>query len=90
MFVHIDYSSGEPISHQAVAQIKWMVVSGKLKGGERLPSIRGFARALKINPTTVTRIYGELESSGIITLRQANIHVFFRFMLLPPKKVICK
>jgi GntR family transcriptional regulator len=72
MYVHIDYNSGEPISRQVVAQIKWMIVSGSLSAGEKLPSIRELARQLKINPTTVTRIYGELSQNGIITLRQGQ------------------
>jgi len=72
MFVHIDYNSGEPISRQIIAQIKWMIVSGRLQPGEKLPSIRELARTLKINPTTVTRIYNELAHNGIITLRQGQ------------------
>jgi len=72
MYVHIDYNSGEPISHQIVSQIKWMIVSGTLKSGDKLPSIRELARQLKINPTTVTRIYNELAHNAIITLRQGQ------------------
>lgn len=72
MLVQVDYNSGEPISHQVVAQIKWMIVSGKLRVGDKLPSIRGLAKQLKINPTTVTRIYNELSSEDVITLRQGQ------------------
>ena len=72
MYFHVDYSSGEPISHQIIAQIKLMIVSGSLKAGDKLPSIRELARQLKINPTTVTRIYSELEHNSIITLRQGQ------------------
>lgn len=72
MFIQIDYNSGEPISRQVIAQIKWMVVSGKLQPGDKLPSIRELARTLKINPTTVTRIYNDLASHNIITLRQGQ------------------
>ena len=72
MYIHIDYNSGEPISRQIIAQIKWMIVSGKLACGDKLPSIRELARTLKINPTTVTRIYNDLAHHGIITLRQGQ------------------
>ena len=72
MLLHIDYNSGEPISHQIAAQIKWMVVSSALQVGDKLPSIRELARTLKINPTTVTRIYNELAGDGGITLRQGQ------------------
>jgi GntR family transcriptional regulator len=72
MLIHIDYNSGEPIIHQVIGQIKWLVVGGRLQRGQKLPSIRDFARRLKINPTTVTRIYKELEHDGIIVLRQGQ------------------
>lgn len=88
MFIHIDYSSSEPISHQVVAQLKRMVVAGRLNSGDRLPSIRALARRLKVNPTTVTRIYGELEHCGLITLRQGQgAFVSQPAKLLPQKEV---
>ncbi len=88
MFVHIDYSSSEPISHQVVAQVKRLVVGGQLKSGDRLPSIRQLARQLKVNPTTITRIYGELEHCGLITLRQGQgAFVSQPAKLLPRKEV---
>ena len=88
MLLHIDYNSGEPISHQLIAQIKWMVVGGKLKAGDKLPSIRELARRLKINPTTVTRIYGELSGEDFITLRQGQgAFVSGKPPLLPPEEI---
>ena len=72
MLIHIDYNSSEPIIHQVVGQVKWLVVGGRLRPGEKLPSIRDFARQLKINPTTVTRIYKDLEHDGVIVLRQGQ------------------
>lgn len=72
MLIQFDYNSGEPISHQVVSQIKWLVASGKLEPGGKLPSIRELAKELKINPTTVTRIYSELSADGVITLRQGQ------------------
>jgi GntR family transcriptional regulator len=72
MLIQVDYNSGEPISHQVVSQIKWLVASGKLEPGGKLPSIRELAKELKINPTTVTRIYSELSADGVITLRQGQ------------------
>ena len=72
VLIQVDYNSSEPITRQVVAQVKWLVVSGKLRPGDQLPSIRELARDLKINPTTVTRIYTELAHAGIITLRQGQ------------------
>ncbi len=72
MDIRINYNSGEPICDQAIAQIKFQVVSGELRTGDKLPSIRELAKTLKINPTTVSRIYSELANQGIITLRQGQ------------------
>jgi GntR family transcriptional regulator len=72
LFLHIDYNSSEPIYRQAVEQIKLMVVSGTLRPGDRMPSIRELARSLKINPTTAAKIYNELAHEGILTLRQGQ------------------
>lgn len=72
MHIRIDYNSGEPILRQAIDQIKFMVVNGTLSPGDKLPSIRELAKMLKINPTTVSRIYTALEQEGIIVLRQGQ------------------
>ena len=72
MLFHIDYNSNEPICQQAVEQIKLLVVSGSLKPGDRLPSIRQLAREAHINPTTVSRIYGQLAHEGVVALRQGQ------------------
>jgi DNA-binding transcriptional regulator YhcF (GntR family) len=72
MRLRIDYNSDEPITRQAVAQIKLLAVSGQLVPGEKLPSIRGLAHDLQINPTTVSRIYNELAGEGVIVLRQGQ------------------
>ncbi|MFP6582611.1 MAG: GntR family transcriptional regulator [Candidatus Hydrogenedentota bacterium] len=66
MYIHIDHNSGEPISQQIVEQIKYLAISGALKGNEKIPSVRGLASELKLNPTTVARVYRQLESEGII------------------------
>ena len=66
MYLTIEHNSGVSVSAQIVAQIKYMVVSDQLKPGERIPSVRGLATELKLNPTTVARIYRQLEAEEII------------------------
>jgi len=88
MLIHVDYNSGDPITGQVVSQIKWMVVSGRFQPGDQLPSIRELARQLKINPTTVTRIYNELSANGVIALRQGQgAFVSAKPQKLPRKEV---
>ena len=72
MLIQVNFNSGEPVTRQVVAQIKWMVASGQLQPGEKLPSVRDLSKQLKVNPTTVTRIYGELSAESVIVLRQGQ------------------
>jgi GntR family transcriptional regulator len=66
MYLSIDHNSGVPVSAQIVDQVKYLAVSGQLRPGERIPSVRGLAAQLKINPTTVARVYRQLEAEEII------------------------
>ncbi|BBU38990.1 MAG: GntR family transcriptional regulator [Bacillaceae bacterium] len=62
----IDFRSRKPIYEQLVDQIKEMIVSGVLKGGEQLPSVRVLAQQLTVNPNTIQKAYRELERIGYI------------------------
>ena len=66
MYLTIEHNSGVSVSAQVIAQIKYLVVSGTLKPGESMPSVRALASQLTLNPTTVARIYRQLEAEGII------------------------
>ena len=72
MLVHVDHNSSRAITRQVIEQIQWLVVSERLKAGERLPSIRELSKQLQVNPTTITRIYSELAHTGVIILRQGQ------------------
>lgn len=58
--------SGEPIYEQIKTQIHSAVLSGKLKAGEALPSLRKLAKELRISVLTVTRAYNELVDEGVV------------------------
>ena len=66
MYFTIDHNSGVPVTTQIIDQIKYMVVSSRIRGGEQIPSVRGLASELKLNPTTVARAYRQLEAEEII------------------------
>lgn len=55
-----------PIYTQIVDYLKSEIVSGELKEGDKLPSVREIAKNLKVNPNTVQRSYQVLESEDII------------------------
>jgi len=62
----ISNSSQQPIYEQIAAQIKNLIISGELPGGELLPSIRNLARELHISVITTKRAYEELEKEEFI------------------------
>ena len=66
MNINVQTKSGLPIYEQIERQIKDMIVSGVLKEGESLPSIRTLAPDSKISVITVKRAYEDLEKEGMI------------------------
>lgn len=66
MDIIITNSSGEPIYTQIANQIKDMIISGELKEGEALPSMRVLASGLRISVITTKRAYEDLEREGFI------------------------
>ena len=58
--------SGEPIYEQIKTQIHSAVLSGELKAGEALPSLRKLAKELRISVLPVTRAYNELADEGVV------------------------
>ena len=59
-------TSGVPIYRQIIDQIRALVSSGRLKPGDRLPSVRQVAADLQINMMTVSKAYAKLENEGVI------------------------
>jgi len=68
----LDYSSGVPIYRQIIDQIRFGIVSGQLKLGEQLPTVRALAVALKVNLNTVSKAYKELEIKNILETQQGT------------------
>ena len=66
MNINISNASGEPIYLQIVSQIKTLILEGKLKEGDALPSMRNLATELRISFMTTKRAYEELERDGFI------------------------
>ena len=67
--MEFEFDNNTPIYMQLVNNIKLCIISGKLKSGERLPSVRELAFMLKVNPNTVQKAYKLLEDEGLIASR---------------------
>lgn len=69
------FNESTPIYMQIIQKIKADIVSGRLKGGDKMPSVREFSENFKVNPNTVQRVFQELEREGI-TYSQRGIGTF--------------
>jgi len=65
-------NSGVPIYKQIAEQLKADILSGKVKQGEYLPSIRSLAAELRISVITTMKAYEELQAEGLVTAVQGK------------------
>ena len=72
MFVRINSASALPIYRQILDQIRYQIASGRLKPGDRLPSIRQLARRLTTNQNTILKVYDQLAGDGLIERRRGD------------------
>ena len=66
MKIIVSNASPDPIYEQIGRQIQQKIISGELKAGDALPSLRNLARDLGISVITTKRTYEELERAGFI------------------------
>ena len=66
MDVHIDSRVSLPVYVQLADQVKYLIQSGQLESGARLPSPTHLARNLRINKHTIVKAYQELERGRYI------------------------
>ena len=72
--VVLDYifDNERPIYIQLVEMLRKEIVSGKLKTGERLPSVRELALTARVNPNTMQKALVELENEGLVYTERTN------------------
>ena len=66
MDIVISNASGKPIYEQITTQIKNKIITGELRPGDALPSMRVLAKELRISVITTKRAYADLEQDGFI------------------------
>jgi len=72
LILQIDFRSGLPIYTQIVNQVQSQIVSGILKPGDQLPTVRALAEELRVNFNTVARAYRILDEARIISTQQGR------------------
>lgn len=60
------FDNDRPIYLQLVEMLKIEIISGRLKAGEQIFTVRDAALKFKVNPNTVQKSLQELESIGLI------------------------
>lgn len=66
------FDNERPIYVQLVENLRIEIVSGKLKIGERLPSVRELALTARVNPNTMQKALVELENEGLVYTERTN------------------
>lgn len=72
MHIRIERGSSMPISRQIMEQIQAHCLSGTLKPGDCLPSVRKLAQRLAVNVNTVVRVYERLSAEGLVEMRHGE------------------
>jgi GntR family transcriptional regulator len=73
----LDPSDPTPLYAQLERAIRAAIAAGKLRTGDRLPTVRQLAVDLKVNANTVAKVYAELERAGVLAT-QRGIGTFVR------------
>lgn len=66
----IEFDNNLPIYLQIMNYLKREIVTGKLKAGDKIPSVRELAAQLQINPNTVQRTFQELEREAVVETKR--------------------
>jgi GntR family transcriptional regulator len=68
--VSIDARDRTPIYAQLDRGLRAAIVTGRLRPGDQLPTVRQLAVELQVNANTVARVYAELERDGVLETRR--------------------
>jgi GntR family transcriptional regulator/MocR family aminotransferase len=72
VLIQLDRESAEPLRAQLQTQLRDAIQTGRLGGGERLPSSRDFARSLGVARGTVQDCYEQLRSEGYLVAQTGS------------------
>lgn len=67
-----NFDNERPIYIQLVELIRIKIVSGEFQRGQKIPSVRELALAMKVNPNTMQKALVELEDEKLIYTERTN------------------
>jgi DNA-binding LacI/PurR family transcriptional regulator len=68
-YLRVDRDSPMPLEVQLTEQLRWLIVRGQIKTGERLPPVRQLGDDLGINMHTARAAYRRLVAAGLVESR---------------------
>lgn len=71
-FLDIDPAAAAPIWRQIEDGMRRLVASGRLAADAAVPSVRELAKALRVNPATVSKAYRRLTDAGLLAVRRGE------------------
>ncbi|WP_223670316.1 GntR family transcriptional regulator [Kangiella shandongensis] len=70
LMLNLSAADPRPITRQITDGIRRLIATGEIDVGAQLPSVRGLAKQLTVNPNTVAKAYSELNNEGWLDSRQ--------------------
>ena len=70
--MEFNFDNERPIYIQLVELIRIRIVSGEFQRGQKIPSVRELALAMKVNPNTMQKALVELEDEKLIYTERTN------------------
>lgn len=70
--IELNFQSNEPLTQQIVHQIETQLMSGELKSGDQLPTVRELAQELEVSFNTVARAYRLMDEANLISTQQGR------------------
>ncbi|MFH1183709.1 MAG: GntR family transcriptional regulator [Chloroflexota bacterium] len=67
--LHVDPLANLPLFAQLRQQIAWLIASGQLEPGDRLPTIRALGDRLGVHMHTIRQTYRRLQQDGLVETR---------------------
>lgn len=61
-----------PIYRQIIDQIRYQVITGVLREGDKVPSVRELAARLAVNQNTILKVYNELCRENLLRVERGD------------------
>ena len=82
----VAFKSGIPIYEQVIFGIKKAIISGQLKPGDQMPSVREISKELRISPITIQKAISQLARDNLLETRVGIGTVVSEFVIASQEK----